>query len=137
MSRLRWWAQAVVAQATFSKLGLSNQVVLVNGNIGLACRLPDGRLFSVIDFTIAHGKIVEMHILADQVGRRRIASPFSYGANTVTRDVSCDAGRIGHKECVRRRGVPRHRSERDDDLSFSTPSSYPSANSPLPKSRSP
>jgi RNA polymerase sigma-70 factor (ECF subfamily) len=59
-------AQAVLAQAaTFSKIGLSNQVVLVNGNIGLVCRLPDGRLFSVIGFTVANGKIAEMDILAD------------------------------------------------------------------------
>ncbi len=59
-------AQAVAAQAaTFSKMALSNQVVLVNGNIGLVCRLPDGRLFSVIGVTIAGGKVVEMDILAD------------------------------------------------------------------------
>jgi RNA polymerase sigma-70 factor (ECF subfamily) len=44
---------------------LSNQLVLVNGNIGLVCRLPDGRLFSVIGFTIGGGKVVEMDILAD------------------------------------------------------------------------
>jgi RNA polymerase sigma-70 factor (ECF subfamily) len=45
MSRLVRGAQAVVAQAaTFSKLGLSSQVVLVNGNIGVVSRLPDGRL---------------------------------------------------------------------------------------------
>jgi RNA polymerase sigma-70 factor (ECF subfamily) len=37
----------------------------VNGNIGLASRLPDGRLFSVLGFTIARGKIVEIDILAD------------------------------------------------------------------------
>ena len=49
----------------FSKLGLSNQIVLVNGNIGLLARRPDGRLFSVIGFTIANGKIAEMNILAD------------------------------------------------------------------------
>ena len=66
MSRLVRGAQAVLAQAaTFSKIGLSNQVVLVNGNIGLVCRLPDGRLFSVIGFTIADGRVVEMDILAD------------------------------------------------------------------------
>jgi RNA polymerase sigma-70 factor, ECF subfamily len=66
MSRLVRGAQAVVAQAaTFSKIGLSNQVVLVNGNIGLVCRLPDGRLFAVIGFTIAGGRVVEMDILAD------------------------------------------------------------------------
>jgi RNA polymerase sigma-70 factor (ECF subfamily) len=66
MSRLVRGAQAVVAQAaSFSKIELSNQVVLVNGNVGLVCRLPDGRLFSVIGFTIAGGKVVEMDILAD------------------------------------------------------------------------
>ena len=66
MSRLVRGAQAVVAQAAaFSKIALSNQVVLVNGNIGVVTRLPDGRLFSVIGFTIAGGKVVEMDILAD------------------------------------------------------------------------
>lgn len=66
MSRLVRGAEAVVAQAaTFSKLGLSNQVVLVNGNIGLVSRLPDGRVLSVIGFTIAGGRVVEMDILAD------------------------------------------------------------------------
>ena len=66
MSRLVRGAQAVAGQAAaFSKMALSNQVVLVNGNIGLVCRLPDERLFSVISFTIAGGKVVEMDILAD------------------------------------------------------------------------
>ena len=66
MSRLVRGAQAVAAQAaTFSKVALITQVVLVNGNIGLVCRLPDGRLFSVIGFTIAGDKVVEMDILAD------------------------------------------------------------------------
>jgi hypothetical protein len=51
--------------ATFSRLGLSNQVVLVNGNVGLLSCRPDGRLFSVIGITIARGTIVEMDILAD------------------------------------------------------------------------
>jgi RNA polymerase sigma factor (sigma-70 family) len=66
LSRLVRGAQTVVAQAaSFSKLGLSNQVVLVNGHVGVLTRLPDGRLFSVVGFTIAGGKIVEMDILAD------------------------------------------------------------------------
>jgi RNA polymerase sigma-70 factor (ECF subfamily) len=66
MSRLVRGAEAVMAQAaSFSKVALSNQVVLVNGNIGLLTRLPDGRLFSVVGFTIAGGKVVEMDILAD------------------------------------------------------------------------
>jgi RNA polymerase sigma-70 factor (ECF subfamily) len=66
MSRLVRGAKAVAAQAAaFSKLGLSSQVVLVNGNVGVVSRLPDGRLLSVIGFTIAGGKVVEMDILAD------------------------------------------------------------------------
>lgn len=66
MSRVVRGAQAVMAQAaTFSKIALSNQLVLVNGNIGLVTRLPDGRVFSVIGFTVAGGKVVEMDILAD------------------------------------------------------------------------
>src|SRR5688572_23850651 len=66
MSRFVRGAEAVASQAaTFSKVRLSNQVVLVNGNIGVVARLPDGRLLSVIGFSIAGGKIVEMDILAD------------------------------------------------------------------------
>ena len=73
MSRLVRGAQAVVAQAAaFSKLGLSSQVVLVNGNIGVVSRLPDGRVLSVIGFTIARGKVVEMDILADPDRLRRL-----------------------------------------------------------------
>jgi RNA polymerase sigma-70 factor (ECF subfamily) len=65
-SRVVRGAQAVAGQAaTFSRLGLSDQVILVNGNIGLLERRPDGKLFAVIGFTIARGKIVEMDILAD------------------------------------------------------------------------
>ena len=75
LSRVVRGAQAVAAQAaTFSRSGLSNQVVLVNGNIGFVSRRPDGRLFSVIGFTIAGGKIVEMDILADP---ERLFHPFS------------------------------------------------------------
>jgi RNA polymerase sigma-70 factor (ECF subfamily) len=76
MSRLVRGAEAVMAQAaSFSKVGLSNQVVLVNGNIGLLTRLPDGRLFSVIGFTIAGGKVVEMDILADPDRLSRLDLP--------------------------------------------------------------
>jgi RNA polymerase sigma factor (sigma-70 family) len=66
MSRLVRGAQAVASQAaTFSQSGLSNQVVLVNGNVGVVSRRPDGRAFSVLGFTIAGGKIVQIDILAD------------------------------------------------------------------------
>jgi RNA polymerase sigma-70 factor (ECF subfamily) len=66
MSRLVRGAEGVVAQAaTFSRLALSNQVVLVNGDVGVLSRLPDGRVLSVLGFTIAGGKVVEIDILAD------------------------------------------------------------------------
>ena len=51
--------------ASFSKIALSNQLVLVNGNVGVVTRLPDGRVFSVIAFTVAGGRVIEMDILAD------------------------------------------------------------------------
>ena len=72
-SRFVRGAQAVAEQAAmFSRLGLSNQVVLVNGHVGILSRRPDGKLFSVIGFTIARGKIVEMDILADPERLRRL-----------------------------------------------------------------
>jgi len=67
-SRVVRGATAVASQAeafSFSKLGLSIETVLVNGNVGLLARRADGRLFSVIGFTITNGKIAEMNILAD------------------------------------------------------------------------
>jgi len=72
MSRIVRGAQAVASQAaTFSKSGLVNEVVLVNGNIGILARRADGRPFSVLGFTIAGGRIVEIDILADpeRIGR--------------------------------------------------------------------
>ena len=44
---------------------MSNEIVLVNGNVGLVSRRPDGRPFAVLGFTIAGGKVVEIDILAD------------------------------------------------------------------------
>jgi RNA polymerase sigma-70 factor (ECF subfamily) len=67
-SRVVRGGPAVAGQAeafSFAKLGLSIEIVLVNGNVGLLARRPDGRLFSVIGLTIANGKIAEMNILAD------------------------------------------------------------------------
>jgi RNA polymerase sigma-70 factor (ECF subfamily) len=74
-SRVVRGATAVAGQAaafSFSKLGLSMQIVLVNGNVGLLARRADGRLFSVIGFTIANGRIAEMNILADPDRLRRL-----------------------------------------------------------------
>jgi RNA polymerase sigma factor (sigma-70 family) len=66
MSRVVRGADAVAAQAaTFSQSALSNHIVLVNGSIGIVSLRPDGRPFSVLGFTIAGGRIVEIDILAD------------------------------------------------------------------------
>jgi RNA polymerase sigma factor (sigma-70 family) len=66
MSRIVRGAQAVASQATtFSQSGLSNHVVLVNGNAGVVSRRSDGRPFSILGFTIAAGRIVQIDILAD------------------------------------------------------------------------
>ena len=65
-SRFVRGARAVLEQAErFSRIGLSSELVLVNGSFGFVSRRPDGRLFSVTGFTIANGKIAEMNILAD------------------------------------------------------------------------
>ena len=66
MSRIVRGAEAVAAQATaFSKSGLTNHFVTVNGNVGLVTCRADGRPFSVLGFTVAGGRIVEIDILAD------------------------------------------------------------------------
>lgn len=67
-SRIVRGARAVAGQAAlFSKpeVGLSNQLVLVNGHLGFVSRRPDGSVFSVLGFTIAGDRIVEIDILAD------------------------------------------------------------------------
>ena len=57
---------AVAAQAaTFSKSACPISSSSSTASIGFVSRRPDGRLFSVIGFTIAGGKIVEIDILAD------------------------------------------------------------------------
>ena len=72
-SRIVRGARAVAGQAeAFSKAGLSTEIVLVNGSVGVLSRRPDGRLFSVIGFTIANGRIAEMNILADPDRLRRL-----------------------------------------------------------------
>jgi RNA polymerase sigma-70 factor (ECF subfamily) len=72
-SRVVRGAAAVAGQAAaFSKVGLSSEIVLVNGHVGLLERRPDGRLFAVIGLTIANGRIAEMNILADPDRLRRL-----------------------------------------------------------------
>jgi RNA polymerase sigma factor (sigma-70 family) len=61
-------AAAVAEQAlNFSKFIRSARArpALVNGAAGVVSWSPDGRLFAVMGFTVRHGKIVEIDILAD------------------------------------------------------------------------
>jgi RNA polymerase sigma factor (sigma-70 family) len=58
-------AQAVAAGAMeFAALASSGRPALVNGAAGLVAA-PEGRPFSVLGFTIAGGRIVEIDVLAD------------------------------------------------------------------------
>lgn len=58
-------AEQVARQAqTFSRLGLLRRPVLVNGAAGLVCML-EGKLFSVMAFTVSGGKITEINIVRD------------------------------------------------------------------------
>ena len=76
MSRLVRGAPAVASQAAmFSKLELTNQFVLVNGSIGLVSRFPDGRVLSLMAFTITGGRIAGMEILADPDRLARLDLP--------------------------------------------------------------
>ena len=73
MSRIVRGARAVAAQAaTFSQSGISSELVLVNGSLGFLSRRADGRVFSVMGFTIAGGKAVEINILADPARLSRL-----------------------------------------------------------------
>jgi RNA polymerase sigma factor (sigma-70 family) len=61
-------ARAVAEQAlTFSRFARSARTrpALVNGVVGVVSWSADGRPFSVMGFTVRHGKIVEIDILAD------------------------------------------------------------------------
>ncbi|SEE26135.1 RNA polymerase sigma-70 factor, ECF subfamily [Streptomyces sp. 2224.1] len=65
-------ARAVVERAlTFSRFAAFARPVLVNGAPGLLTA-QGGRPFSVMGFTIAHGKIVEINILADPARLSRL-----------------------------------------------------------------
>jgi RNA polymerase sigma factor (sigma-70 family) len=65
-------AAAVAGQAlTYSRLGLVMHPALINGAAG-GVSTRDGRPFSVGGFTVRHGKIVEIDILADPERLRRL-----------------------------------------------------------------
>jgi RNA polymerase sigma factor (sigma-70 family) len=68
-------ARAVAAQAlTFSKFARSAHArpALVNGAAGVVSWSADGRPLSVMGFTVRHGKIVEIDILADPARLRQL-----------------------------------------------------------------
>ena len=65
-------ARAVAEQAlTFSRLARFSRPALVNGAAGLVTA-PGGKPYAVMGFTVAHGKIVEIDILADPARLRRL-----------------------------------------------------------------
>ncbi|GAA1964867.1 RNA polymerase sigma factor SigJ [Kitasatospora viridis] len=65
VGRLVRGAQAVASQAiTFQRFSQYSELALVNGAYGLVTA-PQGKVFSVMSFTVADGKVVEINILAD------------------------------------------------------------------------
>ena len=61
---IRGAAQVAGRALLFSRPGVSSRYALVNGAAGVLS-WQDGRLVSVLGFTIAHGKIVAIDVLAD------------------------------------------------------------------------
>src|SRR5947207_3397853 len=57
----RNWAKGAVA---FSQAARFAEAALVDGAVG-AVFAPDGKLFSVLSFTITDGKIVQVHVITD------------------------------------------------------------------------
>ncbi len=73
-SRVIRGAQTVAkhALAVRASPGLIVRPALVNGVAGIVSWLPDGRPFSVMAFTVARGKIVEIDVLADPERLRQL-----------------------------------------------------------------
>lgn len=77
-SRVVRGAQTVAKQALlFSGRapGLIVRPALVNGAAGIISWLPDGRPYSILGFTVARGKIVEIDVLSDPERLRRLDLP--------------------------------------------------------------
>jgi len=49
----------------YSRLAQGVEPVLVNGAAGIVSRLPGGQPFSVMGFTVRHGKIAEIVVFGD------------------------------------------------------------------------
>ena len=58
-------ARGALAFSTRAGIGLVVRPALVNGVAGIVSWYPDGRPYSVLAFTVARGKIVEIDVLAD------------------------------------------------------------------------
>jgi len=57
----RTWAQGALAFARFARF---TRAALVNGSVGIVLA-PRGQLLRALSFTIAHGKIVQVDVIAD------------------------------------------------------------------------
>jgi RNA polymerase sigma factor (sigma-70 family) len=69
---LRGAAAVAGGALMFRHTGVSVTPVLVNGAAGILSRTLDGRLFSVMSFTVAQGRIVEIDVLADPTRLARL-----------------------------------------------------------------
>ncbi|MGW6022662.1 sigma-70 family RNA polymerase sigma factor [Streptomyces sp. NPDC055099] len=75
LSKLVRGASAVAGQAAmFSKAAPTTEIALVNGRYGMV-GVPDGEVVSVMEFTIAGGRIVELNILVDPARVRALGLP--------------------------------------------------------------
>jgi len=71
--RVKRGARAVAEGALmFARFAQSARLALVNGAPGIVARLPDGRPMAVMGFTVTHGRIVEINILADPARLRHL-----------------------------------------------------------------
>lgn len=75
LSKLVRGASVVAGQAAmFSKGAPTTELAFINGRIG-AVGVPDGEVVSVMEFTIADGRIVELNILVDPARVRALGLP--------------------------------------------------------------
>ncbi|WP_371527270.1 sigma-70 family RNA polymerase sigma factor [Streptomyces sp. NBC_01283] len=75
LSKLVRGASVVAGQAAmFSKGAPTTELAFINGRVG-AVGVPDGEVVSVMEFTIAGGRIVELNILVDPARVRALNLP--------------------------------------------------------------
>ncbi|WP_367044909.1 sigma-70 family RNA polymerase sigma factor [Streptomyces sp. Je 1-332] len=75
LSKLVRGASVVAGQAAmFRQAAPTTEIALVNGRFGMV-GVPDGEVVSVMEFTIAGGRIVELNILVDPARVRALGLP--------------------------------------------------------------